>query len=210
MPPNDYTYDVFLSFPHDPKWVGWVRNIFEPILRQELTEEIGDRTAEIYIAKDVMSPGAPWPIELARSHARSRTMFALCTNTYRYREWCQIEFSLMRAREESCGFRTPDNPNSLLVPGIGQDCEDSPDFLSGIEPIDLKSHAFPEMPERSLEMLELRKRIQVIAASLAKGIRSCPSFDPTWETMTCSHFLDLFRKQNPRASLKSPPRMDGR
>jgi hypothetical protein len=210
MSDNDYIYDVFLSFPHDPKWVRWVTNIFEPLLREELTDEIGNRSAQIYVAKNVMSGGDTWPIELAQCHARSRTMFALCTNTYRYKDWCQIEFSMMRAREETYGFRTPDNPNFLLVPGIGQDCEDSPDFLSGIEPIDLKSHAFPEMPERSLEMCELRKQIQAIAASLAKGIRSCPSFDPTWETMTCSHFLDLFKKQNPLASLTSPPRMDGK
>lgn len=207
--PGDYLHDVFISLPHVPKWVTWADSIFLPMLQDELYEQLGDRQPKVYVSRHEMAPGDTWPVELAKNHARSRTLFALCTNTYRYKEWCQIEFSMMRAREETCGLRTPDKPQTLLVPGIGWDCDDSPEFLHGIEPINLKEYAFPELPAQCDARVELRKRIQLIAGSLAEGIRECPSFDPAWETMTCDRFLDLFKRQTVNPSQSRPPRMDG-
>jgi hypothetical protein len=206
----DYEYDVFVSLAHVPKWMEWMDDIVLPILRDELWECMGSRKPNFYVARHEMLPGDTWPVELAQSHARSRTLLALCTNVYRNKAWCQLEFSMMRAREQKLDTRSAPKPLSLLVPVIGFDCEDSPEFIKGIEPIDLSDYAFPELPTQCEARIELRKRILLIAKKLADGIKRCPPYDPQWEALVCDEFMELFQTRN-RGRGGSPfPGMDGR
>ncbi len=206
----DYDHEVFISLCHTETWITWWEDIVLPMLRDDLHECLGDAKPRIYLAKHAIKPGDQWPVELAKNHARSKTMLAFCTNTYKYRDWCRLEFSMMRAREDKIGFRTINNSKKLLVPVIGGDCTPVPPFLVGLETIDVSAYAYPEIPPRCEAMWNLRKLVRIISEELAKAIKTCPAFDPNWETLNCEEFLNLFKTHDQQRRNRDFPGMDGK
>lgn len=203
MTDDGYKYDVFISLSHMGEWIEWLDERFLNRFLHYLSTELG-RHVEHYVARHRMFPGATWPMELAESHARSRTLLALCTFPYQQSDWCKLEYSMMRAREESVGLRVV-RSGGLIVPVIAHDCDPKPSFLSGIEPMSIIGLTYRYLCPTSPEAQQLDQRIEKIAIGAAKAIQCAPPFDSRWNDLNCERFMRLFRKhqrnrKNPRLS----------
>ena len=191
-----YEHNVFISFAHYGRWPDWLEECFLPCFRHFLIGELGEGLPP-YVAMHSMKPGDHWPTELAIKLARSKTLLAICTGPYRDRPWCQLEFTLMKDREEGTGVR------GLIVPVIAHDCENSPQFLKGIETEDVKNLTYDNLVPRSEGALELEKKIERIALAVTKAVRRAPEFQPTWENsarVQCSDFFESRAADKGRAN----------
>lgn len=201
-----YKHDVFISFSHRGEWVDWLEEWFITRFRHHLGNELGNREPDVYVAKHQMHGGDIWPLELAKHHARSRSLLALCTKPYRCSPWCQLEFAMMRQREEIVGLRTSGNECGLIVPVIAHDCDDSPAFLAGIQPISIVGLTYRYLSKESREAQKLDQKIEEIAVSVAKVIIAAPGYDPSWLDLNCDGFLKLFEEHQTTRSQRTPPR----
>lgn len=186
---SDYRYDVFISLSHSGQWMTWLEDRFLERFSHYVSTELADRP-RTYIARHEMQAGDSWPDELATSLAKSKTLLAICTFPYRQRPWCQLEFSMMRAREDSLGLRRS-GLGGLIVPVIAHDCEDAPSFLDGIETIDIKGLTYLDLCPRSPKAERLEEKIEAIGIAVAKAVRGAPHYRPEWQVESC----DAFRKQ---------------
>ncbi|MBX7206996.1 MAG: toll/interleukin-1 receptor domain-containing protein [Verrucomicrobiaceae bacterium] len=202
---SDYEHDVFISLAHLGDWVEWVEVNFLKRFNHWLATEL-ERESTYYLAKHAIYPGDGWPRELAENLARSRTLLAICTSAYPKRPWCQLEFSMMRAREEKYGLRTT-RTGGLIVPVIAHDCDDSPRFLSGIHPVSVKGLTYKCLCPEGKEAQILDQRIEAIAKGVAKAISCAPPFEKEWEELTCDCFIKLFEEHNEGGGPPRNPRL---
>jgi hypothetical protein len=196
----DYEHDVFISLAHNSHSLQWLDERFLPNFTPFLADELGrsEKQVDIYVAKKIMAAGTYWPDELAENHARSRTLLALLSRSYRSREYCQIEFSLMKAREARARMRE-EKRQSLIIPVFIHDGEDKEyrDILDGIEPIDLvrpRMLCCNCMSQKGKDAHTLEILIRRIASVTADAIRDAPPFSDEWRRLNYSSFLALFRK----------------
>lgn len=194
-----YKYDVFISLVHNKIVLRWLDEIFMPLFEHHLLDELGNvEEVKLYIARKAISGGMYWPDELAHSHARSKTMLALLSRPYRYRPWCQVEFSMMRAREERTNIRR-ETRNGLIIPVFIHDGEDEEYkvILDGLQPIDLvrpKRLVSICMAPQCEDANLLDNRIHEIAVGVARAIKVAPKYCDDWQQMNCEAFLSLFQR----------------
>jgi hypothetical protein len=197
---SNYDHDVFISLSHAGDWIAWLDSNFLGRFNHHLHNELGSKP-KCYVARHSMHAGDSWPIELGRNLARSKTLLAICTKPYRNSDWCRKEFSMMRAREDAIGLRNS-KPGGLIVPVIAHDCEDSPDFLSGIETLCIKGLTYLYLCRESKEAQSLDARIEKIAIAVAKATTFAPPFEAEWESISCAAFVQKFQER--RAAPESP------
>ncbi|MEM6542838.1 MAG: TIR domain-containing protein, partial [Bacteroidota bacterium] len=137
MPPEDYLYDVFISYPRRGETSKWVEDHFFPALYHCLSLEL-DREPKIYFDK-MLEQGSTWPIELGNNLASSRILLSLWTRNYLNSEWCSLELAHMLAREKENRLRTMDNPKGIISLPIIHDGDTIPTFLNKIQKIEIKS-----------------------------------------------------------------------
>ncbi len=209
---SDYQHDVFISLAHNSQIVRWVNERFLPLFKPFLAEELGLREEDIdpYVAKQQMAAGMIWHHQLGEHHARSKTLLALLSRPYRNSDWCRLEFSMMRAREDECGIRRSSG-HALIIPVFVHDGED-PEYkvlLDGIEPIDLVRPSplcSNCMSHTGEEARQLELRIRKIAVDVARAITIAPKYSAEWQGITCEQFNHLFTSQQTGSADQVPGR----
>jgi hypothetical protein len=191
----DYAYHVFLSYRRANLWPRWVEKHFYPSFQHLLDDELGE-SARIFYDVRTIETGANWPLTLAKAHAESRVLVPLFSSQYFTSEWCVTELSLMQAREERCGFATPQNPNGLVVPARVHDGEHYPDSARDIESVDLSRFSNPLMSENSALAEALHEAMKRWIPDIVRAISYAPPVcDAAWHALA----VDRFRAVNTQA-----------
>ncbi|SDZ75620.1 TIR domain-containing protein [Thiothrix caldifontis] len=190
-----YEYDVFLSYRRYGMWPRWVSGIFLEIFKHWLGEELG-RDVTIFFDQD-METGTNWPSRLANAHAKSRVLVPLWSHQYFTSDWCLTELSLMRAREEQCGFSSRENPKGLIIPAIIHDCEDLPSDIKCIQSISLHGYTNPLITINSPTAEKLSDAISDRwAKDIAHAINSAPEYDASWLNLSHEKFKATYSRNN--------------
>lgn len=176
---------------------------FLPLFIHWLGEELG-RDALVFFDQTILEAGTIWPNELVNALARSRVLVPLLSRQYFNSEWCKAELAHMCAREEMCLSKEKRPSRGLIVPAILHDGDDFPRNVCAITPTYLQDCANVRVARDSPTEEELSKRIRdSLVPNVARAIRRAPDYDPNWEGLTASNFLELFNR--PVAKQKSLP-----
>ena len=81
----------------------------------------------------------------------------------------------MRAREDECGFRTPELPEKLIVPAIIHDGDDLPDEARILNPLGLQKYANIRVAQNSPTLEELANLIQTWVPDIVNAIERARS-----------------------------------
>src|SRR5438309_10022485 len=103
-----YEYDVFISYRRYGKWPCWVKEKFLPLFNLWLSAELG-HDARVTLDEQIEA-GVDWPIDLGQKLARSKLLVPLLSRQYFSSRWCVTELAHIYAREQQCGFGTPETP----------------------------------------------------------------------------------------------------
>jgi len=196
-----YEYDVFISYRRHELWPEWVQNIFLPLFRHWLGEEVPGVT--IFIDYNIET-GASWPRGLGHALGRSRVLVPLLSRQYFSSSWCQLEFGHMLAREAKCGFRTSTRPMGLIVPAHIHDGDSFPACARQIQAAQLQHYTNVRLSKESLTGELLSQEIRNWVPNVATAIRGAPDADGSWSDLAVDEFVKQFAADEPLQ--KSPPR----
>lgn len=89
----------------------------------------------------------------------------------------------MLHREQTCGFRTPVNPDGLIVPVTLHDGARFPDYARAIQYADWTKYArVGDGFKKTERYVELQDRITDWAEDVAKAVNAAPAWDDNWLT----------------------------
>jgi hypothetical protein len=185
-----YEYDVFLSYRRHGEWPVWVRDIFMPLFKHYLGEELGQE-AKVFVDYQIET-GDSWPQRLGNSLGRTRVLVALFSRQYFTSPWCKQELQHVLSRERACGFRTAQNTAGLIVPAYIHDGVDFPRQVQHIQAAQLQKYTNVRLSKGSLTEERLSEEIERWVPSIAHAIRSAPDWDPRWTEQAVEAFLEQF------------------
>lgn len=198
-----YEFHVFLSYRRYGQWPRWVKETFLPKFEHWLGEELGEN-ARVFCDQSLDS-GSSWPGRLGAALARSCVLVPLWSRQYFSSEWCRAELAHMRAREEQCGFRTPQRPEGLIIPAQIHDGQDLPQSVRDITAFQLQDCVNICVAKDSPLEEELSGRLRDWVPDIAAAIRRAPAYDTGWNTLAIDRFVELFQMLPP--AQVHPPRL---
>lgn len=189
-----YRHDIFISYRRDTEVLGWINDHFLPLLKTNVTFELG-REPDVFVDQQ-LEVGGIWPFGLADSISRSRILISLWTKTYLFSEWCTLEMSHMLERDKKTGFRTPDNPYSLIIPVIIHDGETPPPEISLVQKIEITSFFTVRMHKYSESAEKLSQALYLKAGAIASAIRRAPEWEDNWKIDATNSFFKKYHDLN--------------
>ena len=179
--PQDYKYDVFVSYRHQSPVLGWVTYHFRPLLEQWLPNFMPyDYEPRVFIDLQIET-GTEWPVELRRALQTSRCLLPVWSPIYFRSEWCQAELKTMRLREQKLGLRTDQNPSGLIYAVLYAGAEFLPPDVRTIQYKDMSMWNFPYPVFKDTALyLDFDRQIQALCQELALMIRSAPPWQEDW------------------------------
>lgn len=176
-PVDDYLYDVFVSYKHDPRglitpWISEVAKRLEYRLANSLPRE-----CRVFFDKEMVEVGDHWPDKLRHAILASRCLVPILSPEYFRSRWCLIEWGSFLARQRQlqppCG--------SLIVPVKAHDGEWFPQEARDIEPLDLTEHASTvESYWQTVKANELDQLLRLFAERVARVVMEAPPFSAEW------------------------------
>jgi hypothetical protein len=194
--PFNYEYDVFLSYSRAKDWPKWVSYIFMPIFDHWLTSELG-RDARIFVDTNIEN-GASWPETLDRALSKSAILVPLWTKNYFSSDWCTLEFTRFRARENIYSYGTFENPARLIHPAVIHDGKDFPREVGDISYTDLSEFVNVRMASNSLAEESLSLLVKKWVLCIVKSVRTVPECDPSWKELSARELYQQHKKNEPR------------
>jgi hypothetical protein len=202
----DYEYDIFISYRRQGFWPLWVTELLRPQVAHWLETELG-REVKVFADSDLES-GTLWPVKLAHNLARSKIVIPLFSRGYASSPWCRAELAHMFAREDTCGFRTPLNPDGLVVPATIHDGEHLPAAIRQRLQIKVKLDQYTAiMNAQSPNFEGLRERVRCWAPEIAAAVDRAPPYDEVWQTLSRAAFEQLLDGPEPKQT--SVPSLGG-
>lgn len=182
---QEYLYDVFVSYRHNPPVLTWMKNHFYPLLEQRLPDCMPvDHETSIFIDWDI-EKGASWPQKLSGALRRSRCLLCVWSADYFRSRWCMAEWRTMRERERLAGFRTEQNSQGLIYPVIFSDGEHFPAEAQAIQYRDLRKWNYPQpVFKDTVGILELDQAVQELCQELAPMVLRAPPWQDSWPVIT--------------------------
>lgn len=177
--PNDYSYDVFISYTRSDVITPWVINYFHKHLNNWLTQELGVREARIFVDQNEIVEGEHWPIAIRDSLLASRCLVPVLSGRYFFRSWCLSEWKNFVRREEMLGLNA--TRESLIVPVIYHDGEWFLDEVNNYQKFDFKDcRTTSSCFEKHEKFFVFEDKVQRLAKILAAMVHRAPQFDPSW------------------------------
>ena len=177
--PDDYHYDVFLSYTRN--LVGeWVQRHFYELFEEHLGSALGKQPS-IFMDTESIAAGDDWPTRLQTALAHSRCIVAVISPAYFRSQWCLRECHTMLAREESEGYRTEANSRGLVIPVVARNGEHHPEYIRHIQSIDFRRYvrkggAFLNSPR----YIEFEDEMEKWTQQVADVIRHAPGWKSQW------------------------------
>lgn len=179
--PQDYIYDVFVSYRHKPPMLNWVRNHFEPLLEQWLPNFLPyNHETRIFIDMQIET-GAEWPYKLRQARRMSRCLLPVWSPQYFQSNWCQAELQTMLRREQLLGLRTEENSSGLIYAVLFAGAENLPSLVRTIQYKDMSKWNCPwTVFKKNAQYVNLDRQVQKLSQELAKMIQSAPVWQEDW------------------------------
>lgn len=177
--PQDYRYDVFVSYPGEARHVRWVQKVFIEELRLYLENELG-RPPEIFSDRTGLGSGDEWPDKLKTALGQSRVLVPVWSVNYFNSKWCMAECSVIRHREKQLGFRTRENSAGLIHPVRLFDGKNYPPFAKRVQTA-LDCNEYNHLTEEHTKFeiyLKLVAEIKAWVPGLAAGVAIAPPWQP--------------------------------
>jgi hypothetical protein len=139
--PQDYIYDIFISYRHKGPAYNWVTEYFHPLLKLWLPECMPvECEVKIFIDSQIET-GTEWPAKLRQALRTSRCLLPILSPDYFRSKWCQAELQTMRLREQLLGLRTEENSSGLIYAVVFASPELFPSEVQNIEHRDMRKWA---------------------------------------------------------------------
>ncbi len=175
--PNDYVYNVFVSYNYASLMRRWVNGSFKELFEYFLANELNVRDPQVGFFADVVRAGQHWRNRLGGMLLRSRVLVAVCSPGYFRSGWCLSEWESFRLREEllQCdGLRVPllhdDGQHYMTQHGV-----------DGIHHVDFRDCAFfVGDPNQHPKGPMFEEKVHELAAAVAEQVTNAPPFDPGW------------------------------
>ncbi len=177
--PDDYQYDVFLSYSNTPDVRDWVLNHFYPNFCPALRQALGGRDERVFIDREGVKTGQHWPQRLRQAIRDSVCLVPVWSPVYFQSNWCWSEWKSFCKREEVLGLNL--DTETLVVPVVHNDKEWFP-----AEAREVQWHDFSELNYRTPafrdtpQYVEFERQIQCFAKRVAEVARAAPPYDADW------------------------------
>jgi hypothetical protein len=102
----------------------------------------------------------------------------------------------MYAREQALGFRTLENPQSLIVPASIHDGDTFPEIVQKIQRCDLTNYSNVRIADNSPTHEALAACIRNWVPDIVTAIEKAPVFNEKWEQLAYNNFISQFRKKS--------------
>ena len=201
-----YVYDIFLSYRRDPETNLWIKDHFEPLLKQRVRPAL-PKGPDIFIDVNEMEAGQPWPQQLADAISASRIIMPLWSEDYLNSLWCTCEISHMLERQKELARHGNPEP-SLIFPVIIHDGITMPVDIKILQTVDVQDYFNSRMNKYSEKAEKLSDTLKKVSASIAKLILQAPAFQNDWNIGARTSFRDQFYK-NEEAHQASLPKYVG-
>jgi TIR domain len=180
--PQDYLYDVFISYRHEPPVLDWLNNHFYELLSRWLPSTL-HAAPKIFIDTQV-EKGAVWPAALREALKMSRCLLTIWSPEYFRSHWCLAEWKSMQKREKL--LRLNPARAGLIYPVVfSGDKELFPPRALETQHKDLRQWNTPEPVLRSsVEWIAFDKEVQNLCRDLARIIQRAPAWRRNWPVET--------------------------
>lgn len=178
--PNDYEYDLFISYRRTDAVMRWIKNHFHPLIRAWLSENL-TRDPKIFIDWE-QETGVDWPTNIRVALQKSRYLVAIWSPQYFTSEWCVAEWESMLQREKLLGMRSEQNTKGLVYSVVYSDGNSFPHHAkTTINVVMEPTWRHPHVQfNQSLAYLDFDKKIQEIAEELSSWINTAPQYRDDW------------------------------
>ncbi len=182
--PQDYMYDIFISYRHKPPVLNWVTNHFLPLLEQWLPNSMPYyHETRIFIDLQIET-GTEWPIRLRQALRMSRCLLSIWSPQYFQSNWCQAELQTIMKREQVLGLRTDYNPSGLIYGVVFAGAELLPSEVQSMQYQNLCEWNCPHpIFKETVHFVDFDKQVQRLCQELAKMIQSAPAWQEDWPTV---------------------------
>jgi hypothetical protein len=175
--PDDYEYDVFLSYKRNQLTAPWIEG-FKARLTYWLTQELGGREAKVFFDIESIEVGDPWPDKLREALKVSRCLVGMWSPDYFRSRWCVSEWRSFLEREKQAGV-----PGARLVAPIKcHDGEHFPSEAQNIQQFD-PSQYWRTVPKNFWDTepaMKAEDLVKQFAKRLAAIVQQAPLFNPAW------------------------------
>lgn len=177
--PQDYEYDIFISYRRRGPAFSWVKEYFHPMLEQWLPEHVPVTYEPKIFIDSQIETGAEWPAKLRHALKTSRCVLPVLSPEYLRSPWCRAELASMRKREEALRLRTEQNSGGLIYAVVFASPTLLPDDIrKHIQYKDLSAWATNQANFRESKHFEaFEEEVKLICQELWSMIQRAP----TWE-----------------------------
>lgn len=174
--PNDYVYNVFISYNYSTPLKKWVNGPFKELFEYYLENALNDDPRVGMFEREAKA-GDYWPNRLRDMLLRSKVLVAICSPGYFRSGWCLSEWESFRLREQLLkrdGLRVP------LLHNDGQHYMVQHQ-VEWIQHVDFRECAFfigdyNQHPKG----IDFEQRVITLANMVAQQVMNAPLFDPNW------------------------------
>ena len=171
-----YKNDVFISYNH--RYQSWVQDNFYKLFEQELSEKVGYKV-KIFIDYQEIKSGDDWNHRIKNELIHSKCLVSIYSPSYFLSEWCVKEFAIMDFRQKECGFRTLENPRSIISPINICDGEHFPKYATDIQYKDFRNYRWDGIKKTKL-YLPFQKTIAQYVEDVSNAIQIAPTWNQNW------------------------------
>ena len=182
--PQDYDYDIFISYRHKGPAYSWVTEYFHPLLEQWLPESMPvEYDAKIFIDSQIET-GAEWPAKLRQALRTSRCLLPILSPEYFRSKWCQAELQTMRQREHLLGLRTDEDSSGLIYAVVFAGPKLLPPEVQTIQPKDMSQWATTYSDFRRSQKFEsFESEMKRICEEISQIVQRAPAWQD-WPVIT--------------------------
>jgi TIR domain len=184
--PQDYVYDIFISYRHKGPAYSWVTETFHPLLAQWLPDFVPvEYDVKIAMNSQVEAADTEWPDELRHKLRMSRCLLTILSPEYFRSKWCQTELQMMQQREQFLGLRTGKNPSALIYKVVFASPELLPPECQKIEGKDMRQWATIYSNFRNSHNFELfESEMKDMCTKLWPMIQRAPAWQDWYDIVT--------------------------
>jgi hypothetical protein len=174
--PDDYRYDVFLSYRRHPDITTWVRDVLGPKLSFYLGEALGGDEAQVFWDREDIAPGDIWWKKIEQALQTARCVVPIWSPSYFRSQYCVAEWLTFRLR--GAGEALTDW--GLVVPVSFNDGLSFPKYAREVQYDDFSDFAYDGIARTADPYIAFQKRLRAFAEALAVKVQNAPAFKPTW------------------------------
>lgn len=172
---GDYNYHIFLSYKRGGAVEEWVKNLFYPLLKKWLNEEL-PYEPDIYFDQN-MRAGTEWPSEIKNALKTTRILVPILNSKYFSSSWCKAEFSTLSEREK---LFLP-NKITLIYPIRFHDGKYFTDHIENRLYFDMGEYSSTCLAfKESSNYILFERSVKKVAAELAELISKAPEYNNNW------------------------------